>query len=172
MAKKKPYADHVKKEATPTQVAYTEWLTKNTGYAVDAESVKLAMRLASTFRTSPERVAVKDAKKAALAAHRAEVEQRRNERNEKRAAALEAKAAAIREGKVRGPGRPPKEREVAAQAAPVDESPDVEVIESEDGFSADAEVIVVNDDDDDDFGDDDDDSDSDDDSFSDDDDDF
>lgn len=150
------YASYVEKATTATQKAFADWIVANTGYQVDETSVKLASRLSSAFRSSPERVALKAERKAERENHAAAVEQRRQERAEKRAAALEAKAKAIREGKVRGPGRPRK----VAEAAPVE--PEAEAAEED--FSEDATVEVVPDEsededfdeDDEDFGDEDD----------------
>lgn len=130
------FASYVEKNVTATQAAYAAWLTEQTGYAVDVTTVKLALRLNSTFRSSPERVSLKEARKAEREAHAAGVEARRQERAEKRAAALEEKARLIREGKVRGPGRPRKVKEAAPE--PVE----VEPVEDED-FSEDAQVEVV-----------------------------
>lgn len=158
-----PHADLVSKPLTKTQQNFVEWLNEQTGAEVDAESVKLAVRLSGEFRNSPERKAARDARKAELAELRATADKRRTERNEKRAAALEAKAAAIREGKVRGPGRPRK----GAESEPVevdeiddeddDETPDAEVTEEEDSFEIDDEDDSEDDDDDEDDDEDDDD---------------
>jgi hypothetical protein len=117
------HADVHEKKITRTQQAFADWLTENTGYEVDAESVKLAVRLTTQFRQSPEIAAAREARRAELAKHAETVAENRTKRAEARAAALEAKAEAIRNGTYRGPGRPRKEApaevaEATAEAKP------------------------------------------------------
>ena len=92
------FANYATKEATPTMQAYAEWLTRETGYAVDVQSVVIASWLRGAFQKSPENQAAlaaaktRKAKEAeARAAKRAEREQKR----EQREAAILAKAEAI-----------------------------------------------------------------------------
>lgn len=85
------YAD---REATPTMQAYAEWLTRETGYAVDVQSVVLASWLRGEFQKSEEnqrRIADAKTRKSeeaeARAAKRAEREAAAKERAAKKAAA-------------------------------------------------------------------------------------
>lgn len=134
------HADLVGKDLTSTQTAFVEHIRSVTGYDVDAKSVQLAQKLSAEFRNSPERKAARDARKAELAELRATADQRRQKRREERAAKLEAQAQAIREGKVRGPGRPRK-----SESAPASE--DVEAVEDDDEIEEDGDDEFVTDDD-------------------------
>ena len=87
-------AHYATKEATPTMQAYAEWLTRETGYAVDVQSVVLASWLRGEFQKSEEnqrRIADVKTRKtedaAARAAKRAEREAAAKERAAKKAAA-------------------------------------------------------------------------------------
>ena len=48
----KDYKTYATREITPTMEAFAEWLTKETGYAVDARTVALAGSLRSDFQAS------------------------------------------------------------------------------------------------------------------------
>ena len=48
----KDYREYATKEITPTMEAFAEWLTKETGYKVDARTVALAGSLRSDFQAS------------------------------------------------------------------------------------------------------------------------
>ena len=48
----KDYREYAKKEITPTMEAFAEWLTKETGYKVDARTVALAGSLRNDFQAS------------------------------------------------------------------------------------------------------------------------
>lgn len=86
------FANYATKEATPTMQAYAEWLTRETGYAVDVQSVVLASWLRGEFQKSEEnqaRIADAKTRKAdeakARAARKAEREAAAKERAAKRA---------------------------------------------------------------------------------------
>ena len=48
------FAHYAEKEATPTMQAYADWLTRETGYAVDVQSVVLASWLRGEFQKSED----------------------------------------------------------------------------------------------------------------------
>jgi hypothetical protein len=102
------FANLVGGKPTRTQQAFASWLGEHTGYQVDDTSVRLAMALTKEFRSSPEQVEARTARKDERANHAENVEARKAARREASAARLEAKAAAIRDGSARGPGRPAK----------------------------------------------------------------
>ncbi|MGN7187258.1 hypothetical protein [Microbacterium enclense] len=87
------FARYAEKEATPTMQAYAEWLTRETGYAVDVKSVLLASWLRGEFQKSEDnqaRITSAKTRKAeeaeARAARRAEREAKAAERAAKQAA--------------------------------------------------------------------------------------
>lgn len=139
------FASLVEKSPTSTQIAFSEWLSAHSGYAVDVTSVKLAMQLTKEFRSDPAQAEAREARKLARASHSADVEARRIKRNEERAAKLEEKARAIRAGEVRGPGRPPRSESAAVEAEAVAEAVETEVAEE---AAAEGEVVTVESDDD------------------------
>lgn len=88
------FAHYAEKEATPTMQAYAEWLTRETGYAVDVQTVVLASWLRGEFQKSEEnqtRIAdaasAREQAKADRAQRKAEREQAAKERAAKKAAA-------------------------------------------------------------------------------------
>ncbi len=96
------FAHYAEKEATPTMQAYAEWLTRETGYAVDVQSVVLASWLRGEFQKSAEnqtrweqskaqKAEEAEARKARAAERAAQAEQKRAERAER---AKEREAAA------------------------------------------------------------------------------
>ena len=48
----KDYTEYATKDITPTMEAFADWLTKETGYAVDARTVALAGSLRGDFQAS------------------------------------------------------------------------------------------------------------------------
>jgi hypothetical protein len=48
----KDYTDYATRAITPTMEAFAEWLTKETGYKVDARTVALAGSLRADFQSS------------------------------------------------------------------------------------------------------------------------
>lgn len=100
-----------------TQVAMAEFIKNTTGYDVDVQSVRLTLLLTKAFRNSESEVARRAERRNERENHAELVEKRRQERNEARARKLEEKAAAIRDGKSRGPGRP--KADAPAASAPV-----------------------------------------------------
>lgn len=48
----KDYTAYAAKDITPTMAAFADWLTKETGYKVDARTVALAGSLRSEFQAS------------------------------------------------------------------------------------------------------------------------
>lgn len=88
------FANYAEKEATPTMQAYADWLTRETGYAVDVQSVVLASWLRGEFQKSEEnqrRIAeatnAREQAKQERAERKAEREQKAKERAAKKAAA-------------------------------------------------------------------------------------
>ena len=93
-----PYAETVEKDPTYKHAAYVDWLTKNTGYEVDAKTVQLTQSLVSQFRESEEYA-------AAVAGHvpvreriKADVERRKQEKIAAKKAKLLAELAALNGG--------------------------------------------------------------------------
>lgn len=87
-------AHYATKEATPTMQAYAEWLTRETGYAVDVQSVVIASWLRGEFQKSEEnqrRIAdaasAREQAKQERAERKAERERKAEERAAKKAAA-------------------------------------------------------------------------------------
>ena len=92
------FAHYAEKEATPTMQAYAEWLTRETGYAVDVQTVVLASWLRGEFQKSDEnqtRIAEAKTRKSEQAKARADRKAERDTKREQREAAILAKAEAI-----------------------------------------------------------------------------
>lgn len=95
------FAHYAEKEATPTMQAYAEWLTRETGYAVDLQTVLLASWLRGEFQKSEERQGALDAAKTrkveeakTRASRKAEQDAKRLERESRILAQAEAILAA------------------------------------------------------------------------------
>ncbi len=92
------FANYATKEATPTMQAYAEWLTRETGYAVDVQSVVIASWLRGEFQKSEEnqrRIADAASAREQAKQERAERKAERDAKREQREAAILAKAEAI-----------------------------------------------------------------------------
>lgn len=87
-------------EPTPLQHSFADWLSTNTGYKVDAQSVALATALRGEFQKSPENQADLKARREAAAAAKAAREQRIADRKAK-AAEEAAKPKVAKEPKVK-----------------------------------------------------------------------
>lgn len=83
------FAHYATKEATPTMQAYADWLTRETGYAVDVQSVLLASWLRGEFQKSEDN----QARIAEAASAREQAKQERAERKAEREASAKERAA-------------------------------------------------------------------------------
>ncbi len=83
------FAHYAEKEATPTMQAYADWLTRETGYAVDVQSVVLASWLRGEFQKSEEN----QTRIADAASAREQAKTDRAERKAEREAAAKERAA-------------------------------------------------------------------------------
>lgn len=105
-------------EPTTLQESFADWLTKNTGYAVDAQSVALATALRGEFQKSPENQEDLKARREAAAEAKAAKEQRIADRKAK-AAEEAAKPKATKAAKVVEEAEEEEEAEAPAAKKPV-----------------------------------------------------
>ena len=115
-----PLARYAEIEPTTLQESFADWLTKNTGYAVDAQSVALATALRGEFQKSPENQADLKARREAAAEAKAAKEQRIADRKAKAAeeAAKPKKAAKVVEEAEEEEDEAPVVKKPVAKRAP------------------------------------------------------
>lgn len=107
------FAKYVDRDITPRMQEFAEWLTKNTGYEVDARSVYLSSSLRATFQSSPE--------------NQKRIEERRNElveiRSEAEAARIARKEASAKRKAEYAAMKEAEESEPVKESKPVKKTP-------------------------------------------------
>lgn len=115
-------------EPTTLQHSFADWLTENTGYKVDAQSVALATALRGEFQKSPENQADLKERREAAAAAKAAKEQRAADRKAKAAEeaakpkVTKAAKAAEAEEEDEAPAKKPVARRAPTAAAKAKEA--------------------------------------------------